>query len=222
MSSTAEATLPPAGHPSRNAAPTITTPRLELCLPVEADAPTLAALLSSPETNPSTPVETKGVEHYRQRVGRWVGQAERGERAFMVIKLRETGKVIGFGGFNEFRWVARAAGEGDDGEKVLEADTGVVIDTKHWRKGYGKEAIVAKAEYAFNVLGAEFMSIDTSLDNEPWRALMRDMGLGAVETKSSASHYKEGEETEVWLYRFSRTDWETARADMMRRGKWPL
>lgn len=85
------------------------------------------------------------------------------------------------------------------------------------------------AEYAFVDLGADHVSCNTELENEPWRALMGSIGLGAKEEalfKSEAEKGKardgDGGVQEGWVYHFHKVHWAAAKAYMQEAGKWPL
>lgn len=168
-------------------------------------------------------------EAYLKRMVNWQKASEEGRYAFTVILLRSPsessspgeseqgeGKLIGFGGFNEFRWVKSLDGRVDN---VLEVDVGAQIDHKHWRKGYGREAFVAMVEYAFTKLGAEQLSCDTDFRNEPWRELMKTVRLEKNEQAhvNGEGHPACGDKS--WLWRFNRGDWQTAKAEMGKSGK---
>lgn len=142
------------------------------------------------------------------------------------------GKLIGFGGFNEFRWgksLLDGPAQADRDNNVLEADIGAQIDTTLVNQGYGREAVVAMAEYAFVDLGADHVSCDTELENEPWRALMGSIGLEGKEEALFQSEAEEGQAPENnggvqegWVYHFHRGDWAAAKTYMQEAGKWPL
>lgn len=162
----------------------------------------------------------------------WEKASDEGRYAFMVILVRPTpnsslttggtkeeAEVIGFGGFNEFRWIYSAE---VNTKKVLEVDVGAQIDHKHWRKGYGREAFIAMAEYAFMELGAQQLSCDTQVWNTPWRELMKTIGLGPKERAhvNPEGHPNAGGKS--WLWQFDRKIWEAARGWMQKSQKWPL
>ncbi len=134
----------------------------------------------------------------------------------MVIQLRETGELVGFGGFNSLPYKPALDGSGVE---VLVGDLGVLIDRSHWRKGYATEVLCAKSEFGFDYFGCGFMFLDTDKDNEPVRSLMRAMGLGHVETKKPSMFNKEDW---AWLYEYDKATWETAKAEMKAKGTWPL
>jgi len=234
----------PSDHPTRLPSYRIETPRLIIRSGVPSDAPAQAALLSAPENHPFTPPDSGAVEEHLGRLERWASKRAEGNFAFMVVTLRD-GTLVGFAGFNEFRWgdpldpasydaTTAVASEGEDtggqeegggengaprvaGLKFLEADIGVLLDYRYWRKGYGREVVAAEVEYAFDVLGADHIDCDTQMENEPWRALVRSMGLGASESMRVAGRFGDD-----WVYRFGRPLWEEAKAGMKANGSWPL
>ncbi|KAI9832499.1 MAG: hypothetical protein M1819_004288 [Sarea resinae] len=210
----------------------IDTPRLILRSAVPDDAPAIAHLRIDPANSPFMPVEPDlSIEVYQNRIVDWTAAAERGESAFMVIILRDAsdlpvvtstmenrddgaGTLIGFGGFNSLNFARTPDGSA---KEFRIGDTGIMIDHLHWRKGYALEALCATVEYGLYVLRCEHMLIETRRDNEPWRGLMRSMGLGDVE-KERKGNRLHGE----WVYKFGRDIWEEAKAGMVARGKWML
>jgi RimJ/RimL family protein N-acetyltransferase len=236
----------PPDHPTRVPSHRIETPRLIIRSGLPTDAAAQAALLSAPQNHPFTPPDSGDVADHLRRLERWASKQTEGNFGFMVVTLRD-GTFMGFAGFNVFRWgppfdpasydvtTALPSSDGDDGKageqtganqgeegaheqfKFLEADIGILLDYRHWRQGYAREIIAAQAEYAFNVLGADSISCDTQMENEPWRALMRSMGLGSSETMRP-----EGRFGDEWFYRFGRPLWQEAKAGMMKKGIWPL
>ncbi|KAL1868537.1 hypothetical protein VTK73DRAFT_3629 [Phialemonium thermophilum] len=190
---------------------TINTPRLVVRSTVLSDAPAICALMINQanfpfdEVNPNLTTET-----YRERIARWAGATARLESAFMVVTLRDSGEIIGFGGFNLFRPGPNGSGR--------EGDTGIVIDHRYWRKGYAKEAVCGTVEFGFGALGCDRMAMDTSAENEPWRAFMRNLGLGHTESKREDGRDGKWD----WVYRFPRATWEVAKQELKDKGQWPL
>ena len=174
---------------------TITSPRLVIRTAVPSDGEALVAFFTNPANFPWEPEKDLTLEKILPRIGRWAKATEEGRSAFMVVVLRETGDVIGFGGFNslphtgplgsEPTWTM-AKKEGPVGEGVVQAaDIGMSIDHRYQRKGYAREAVCMLAEYGFGTLGCSYAHMDTAKDNEPFRALMRDMGIKEVEGDGS-------------------------------------
>ncbi|KAF0332605.1 hypothetical protein K4K61_005003 [Colletotrichum sp. SAR11_59] len=176
---------------------TITTPRLIIRSAVPEDDEALYNLLSTPENQPFDAVQPGlSPEVMRARIGRWKPMTAAGKNAFMVVALRETGEVIGNGGFNCFEddnGTSVAQQDGEDGEDGVRrrpylTDTGVVLDHRHWGKGYGRETLCAKVEYAVEELGCKVVRVETADDNKPLRALMASLGLAEIETKGPVSY----------------------------------
>jgi RimJ/RimL family protein N-acetyltransferase len=126
--------------------------------------------------------------------------------------------MIGMTGFNSF---PKEGELGDTSTQVLVGDTGAMIDYRYARRGYALEAMEAVFEYGFGVLGCGIMSLDTDKENEPWRALMRSMGLGDVEVVRRIEEGNRTGEDEV-SYRFDRAKWEICKRGLEERGKWLL
>ncbi|KAH8890142.1 acyl-CoA N-acyltransferase [Thozetella sp. PMI_491] len=195
----------------------IKTPRLIIRSAVPEDAEPVYRLLSSPDNNPHTPVDPElSPEVFSRRIARWKETAETGVNAFMVIASRETGELVGFGGFNSLPKKPALDGSG---QEVLVGDIGVMIDKKQWRKGYATEAICAKTEFGFSHFGCGFMFLDTGKDNEPVRALMKALHLDHVESTKQSAFDKDDW---VWLYEYDKATWERAKAQLKEEGKWPL
>lgn len=199
-------------HPTRREAHIIETRRLIIRTAEPEDAPDIAALRGNPENNPYGGVDSNDPEVYKGRISRWQKANAEGRYAFLVILLRESGTLIGFGGYNEFRWINPSGGQNEDKKDVLEVDIGAQIDHRYWRQGYAREAFVAMLEYAFNDLGAVQISCDTNPANEPWRGLMQSVGLGAKEEKqvNPDGHPASGETSLVW--RFTHGYWDAVQA----------
>lgn len=199
-------------HPTRRETHIIETRRLIIRTAAPADAPDIAALRGNPGNNPYGGADSNDPEVYMGRISRWQKANADGRYAFLVILLRDSGRLIGFGGYNEFRWISPSDSQIGDEKDVLEVDIGAQIDHRYWRQGYAREAFVAMVEYAFNELGAARISCDTNTANEPWRGLMQSVGLGAKEEEqvNPEDHPASGQTSLVW--RFTRGDWEAVKA----------
>lgn len=209
----------------------ITSPRLMIRSAVPSDGEALVGYFSN-QANFPWPVEKDlALEKMLPRIDKWADATAAGRSAFMVIVLRETDQVIGFGGFNSLprteppggnpTWdIRKGTGEG----VVLAADVGVSIDHQHQRKGYAKEAVCAVVEYGFKNLGCAYAHLDTQKSNEPMKALMAGLGVKGIE----------GDDSEPWPdtafgfaskainYDVDRTTWEGLREELKRKGTWPL
>lgn len=199
-------------HATRREVHRIETRRLIIRTAEHGDAPGIAALRGNPENSPYGTADSNDPEVYMDRISKWQKANAEGRYAFLVILLRDSGTLIGFGGYNEFRWIDPSGSQNEDKKHVLEVDIGAQIDHRCWRQGYAREAFVAMLEYAFNDLGAEQISCDTNTANEPWRGLMQSVGLGAKEEKqvNPEGHPASGKTSLVW--RFNRGCWEAAKA----------
>lgn len=198
-------------QPTRRVAHRIETQRLVIRTALHEDASHIAALRGNPENNPYSGADSSDPEVYKGRISNWQKANAEGRYAFLVILLRDSGKLIGFGGYNEFRWISPTSGESAGENNVLEVDIGAQIDHKYWRQGYAREAFVSMVEYAFNELGAVQISCDTNARNEPWRGLMQSVGLGAKEERqmNPQGHPASGQTSLVW--RFTRESWAAAK-----------
>lgn len=218
--------------PTRRESHRIETRRLVIRTAVPKDAQAIAALRGNPKNNFLGEADSDDPETYLRRMANWQKASEEGRYAFTVFLLRplpdrsspavseeNEGQIIGFGGFNAFRWIDSPD---DPASKALEVDVGAQIDHKYWHKGYGREAFVGVTEYAFAELGAQQVSCDTNVRNEPWRELMKTVGLGHKEQAhmNSEGHPAAGEKS--WLWQFGREDWEGAKSWMQKSGTWPV
>lgn len=120
--------------------------------------------------------------------------------------------MIGNTGFNSFPLKPSLA---DPAKEVLVADTGILVDYRFLRKGYALEALSAVVEYGFAELGCGMTSLETSADNEPFRSLMRTMGIGEGTLRG------EGKKQEA-AYLFDVEMWEKAKEQLKANGKWYL
>jgi RimJ/RimL family protein N-acetyltransferase len=210
----------------------IETPRLVIRSPVAADIPAMMELMSNPANLPmgETKAETGlTAEGMGTRLDKWRRLASEGRNAFLVVALRNDDDavvVIGYLGFNCFRTRGEFDGsepERDDPTPGLDGryltDLGVVLDHRQRRRGYSSEAVCAAAEFAYAELGCQVVRMETGLANEPWRGLMRSLGLAALEEKGQASY--PGKPI-AWLYKVHRAAWEAAKVELKEKGKWPL
>lgn len=193
----------------------ITTPRLIIRSAKHSDAAGICHVLGNPLNFPHNPVDPDlTLDVFERRIAKWETATAKGDSAFMIVILRETNKIIGFGGFNSLPKAPALTGSD---RLELEGDTGLVIDHPFWRKGYATEAFCGTVEYGFDKLGCGHMSMDTSIQNEGWRAFMNHLGLAHVEVRRA-----EGREGEDFSYKFDKKSWEQAKVGLMSRGKWPL
>ncbi|THV48471.1 hypothetical protein BGAL_0246g00110 [Botrytis galanthina] len=192
--------------PSPN--PNLRTRNLILRPAVPSDAAPITAVFANPLNNqnePHTP-SNPTVEEYLRRIAKWDDLRASGKAYFLVITRRPTTEiksasspaddVIGFGGINAVTTDAQ-------GKRV--ADLGVLIDSSEWRKGYGREALQATLDFAFQSVEAEGVGceeafLETLAVNTPFQGLVDRMGMAKWKRVKS-----EGKELE---YRFSKEDWE--------------
>lgn len=213
----------------------IETPRLVIRTPEPADATAMVEVLSNPANLPMG--ETKAPprsteEKVRERLERWCKLAVEGRMVTLVVALRDQaggagdGAIVGYMGFNCFRTRGELEGtepERQDPTPGLEGrymtDLGVTIDHAHQRRGYSTEVVCASTEFAFEEVGCQVVRLETALLNEPWRALMRFMGLGGLEEKATVSF---GDKSEGYIYKVDKAVWQKAKAELKEKGKWPL
>lgn len=181
--------------------PAIRTPRLLLRAPQLQDAPGMAALFANPRSTEFEPHKPRNptTEHYAAEIPKYEARRERGEAAMMsILRSSDDGTpdvVIGFGGINGI-----SLREGTD--RV--ADVGVLIDSSEWRKGYGREALAATFEYAYDEGQCQFVMMETMAVNKPLQALAASLGLD--------KHKQFVNDDQECLYMISKAQWEAARA----------
>lgn len=207
---------------------TITTPRLLIRSCIVSDALGVNTLRSEPLNNPFGGVVDPDlpVSVQEERIEAQKISTAEGKNAWMVIILKdpratdpsvealrvEEGTMIGNTGFNCFPLQPSLA---DPSKEVIMADTGVLVDYRFAKKGYALEAQCAVIEYGFEELGCGMISLETNAANEPFRNLMRTMGISEKEIRG------EGEKQEV-AYLFDREMWEGAKKQMNVNRKWYL
>ncbi|ROW02923.1 hypothetical protein VSDG_01715 [Cytospora chrysosperma] len=188
----------------------ITSPRLTIRTAVHSDGEALVAFFTNPANFPWEAEAALTLEKVLPRIDRWAKATAEGKSAFMVVVLRESNQLIGFGGFNSLPYTEPLGSqptwtmtnkEGREEGMVLAADIGMSIDHKHQRKGYAREAICASIE-----------------------GLMKDMGIEEVEGDGGETLEDApfGFARKSYNYQFDRNAWEGVRDGMKKRGKWPL
>lgn len=212
---------------------TITSPRLIIRTAVPSDSEALVDYFTNAANFPWEPEKDLTREKVLPRIDRWAKATGEGKSAFMVVVQRDSDQLIGFGGFNNFPYTGSLGSEPtwkmkqQEGPRegiVRVADIGISIDHKYQRKGYAREAVCALAEYGLGKLECGYVHMDTAKDNEPLRALMRDMSIDEVEgdggeaVEGAAFCYA----SKSFNYEFDRPAWETVKNEMMKIGKWPL
>lgn len=213
-----------ASPPSSRESYQILSPRLVIRTAVTADAESLQKFMTTAENFPHNPCNTDiTVEKLQTSIGRWHDMQRGGINAFLVITLRETGELVGQGSYNCFERIA----ENEEGEEKaaqhatgrLLTDFGVMLDHGHWRRGLGAEAVCSLVEFAARDLGCGVFRTETDEGNEPWRALLRGVGLAGFESFGPQSY---DENVSGWVWKFDAEDWGRVRADLKEKGKWPL
>jgi RimJ/RimL family protein N-acetyltransferase len=216
--------LPAHARPSH----AIRTPRLLIRSTVVSDALAVTFIRTDKLNNPFGGVVESGitlVEQQERIAGNIITTAE-GKNAWMVAIIRdpnylghgikelgvEEGIVIGNTGFNSFPSQPSIV---DPLKEVIVGDIGCLIDHRFVRKGYAVETLSAVIEYGLGELRCGMISLATNFDNEPFRNVMRTMGIG------EGTIVVEGEDRTV-KYLFDRTMWERAREHMKASGKWYL
>lgn len=210
---------------------TVTSPRLTIRTAVPSDGEALVAYFSNPANFPWPVEKDLTLDKMLPRIDKWADATVNGRSAFMVITLRETNELIGFGGFNNLprteplgdkpAWKIRnGTGEGI----VLVADVGVSIDHQHQRRGYAREAVCAVVEYGFDTLGCAYAHLDTQESNDPMRALMSGLGVKGVQGDGSEALEDAafGFASKSVNFEVDKATWDHLREDIKLKGLWPL
>ncbi|KAJ9133294.1 hypothetical protein NKR23_g10849 [Pleurostoma richardsiae] len=186
---------------------------------VLSDADAIYHLLSDQANFPYDEVQPDlSPEVFRSRVDKWAHATAEGRSAFMVVVVRETDELIGFGGFNSLPRAPALRSSHDSAEELV-GDAGLVIDHQSWRKGFATEAFCATMEFSFRTLGCGHFSIDTAKEIETWRAFMKEMGLGGTEDRMD-SWRKQGDWE--YVYNFDQETSGEAKKGLKTKGRWPL
>ncbi|KAK1991609.1 gcn5-related n-acetyltransferase [Colletotrichum falcatum] len=201
----------------------IVTPRLIIRTAVPSDAKAYLGYLTTPANFPfQEPEKDLTMDRIRARIDDFAESTARGENGWIVIVLRDTGELIGNGGYNTFEPVDAAGfllpgtATLPPGERRM-TDLGVGINHRHWRRGYALEALEALVEHARASLGCEVFRVETGDDNGPLRSLMRTAGLGGLESRHRASY---DASQEVWAWKFDAGHWARSTAKLKGEGKW--
>ncbi|KAJ4425109.1 hypothetical protein N0V82_000164 [Gnomoniopsis sp. IMI 355080] len=210
--------------PSHRESYEITSPRLVIRTALETDAEGLHRFLTTPENFPHMPCDEKlTVENLRPRIDRWKKMQAQGSNAFLIIVLQETGEIIGQGSYNCFEWVESSGMTEGAVTKAPEwrklTDFGVLLDHRHWRKGLGTEAVCSLVNFAAEELGCSLFRTETAQGNEPWRAVIRSVGLQEFESFGPQSW---DQKVEGWVWKFDAADWQNVKARKQESGEWPL
>ena len=161
----------------------INGPRLTLRTPKVEDAAAHVYLFTNPENLEHEVNSSRGptITQYETRIKKMQEDTDSGKSAFMVIelpslagndRLQQYGSIIGSGGFNEI--VVK------DGLK--RGDTGALIDSSEWGKGYGTEALRMTIDYGFANMNLDVIQLETLAENAAMRAVLeRKFGLTGME-----------------------------------------
>ncbi|PSS00696.1 hypothetical protein BD289DRAFT_423702 [Coniella lustricola] len=229
--STMSTIQPPPFHRSSY---TITSPRLTIRTAQESDTIALMKHLQTPENFPWPCEQDITPEKLSQRLGRWQAMQSRGETAFLIMTLNETGELLGQASYNCFEQVevatpmsafetqAATSEKGKSNEakkKVLLTDLGITLEHSHWRKGLGTEAYCSLMEFAIVELGVRLFRCETGENNEAWKTTMRKLGLGRFEEFGPISF---NDKLKGWRWRYSAEDWAVIKEELKESERWPL
>jgi RimJ/RimL family protein N-acetyltransferase len=97
----------------------------------------------------------------RRSVAHWIERTN----LDMLLVEKETGLVVGCGGFPRMDW------------EVPSFEIGYWLRTSHWGRGLMTEAVVAWTDFAFDILGARRVEIRCDARNERSGAVARRAGF---------------------------------------------
>lgn len=205
----------------------ITTPRLTIRSATKSDAAFLLQLHSDPADAEMRVFRdpAQSLTAFEQRTVEWANTAAEGKNRFMVIVVKSSspgfdsldcpishdGKLIGMTGFNVIEYAPdQESPHIDRGAKIEEIDVGVhtLPEAAGW--GWGREALAAVVDYAFE-LGSKSILMETMAVNKKFIAFCAKIGLDKY--SRSRMDEKHGEER---IYRFDRAAWEEAKRN------WPV
>ena len=204
-------------HPSTSVDLYLRTPRPPLSPDkVSPDAHHLSTIFSEPANTRYEPRQPKdtSAERYNRDIQKWLADSAEGKNCFMFICLRpaphttsvtrdaksaDEETVVGFGGIN-----AISVSNAPDGMERRVADVGLLIHPPFLHKGYGRAALTGILNEAFVAWEVDGCIAETMTKNEPFRGLMKAIGLGRLEEAR-----KTGEEWgDACVYGIERENWE--------------
>ncbi|KAG0054652.1 hypothetical protein BGZ90_005934 [Linnemannia elongata] len=196
----------------------IVTPRLVIRNAIPSDAEAMARILSSPENMPYQKCDDRiPTDEMLRRLTKWNKMASEGSNAFLPHSADTPVSEPSLDDSIDLQ--PRSPSLPVSGTSPYLTDIGVLLDHSLWRKGYATEALCASINFAFTELKCQLIRMETDIKNEPWRALMRSMGFESLEESAVVSF--EGKTT-GWIYMLDIETWETTKANLKARGKWPL
>ena len=201
----------------------IQTPQLIIRSLEVTDADSYYAMLADVRNFTHDPIDqTMTQDEIPQRIQKLNSMAALGANAYLALEGRVSGKLVGHCGYNTFQMVDIRDFFGAPGlpatQKVM-TDIGIMIDHRHWRKGYAREAFCAMVEFSIHHLGCEVFRCESTQDNIPWHRLMDSLGLSAAVTDSLASYTAN---LRVSAWKWDVNFWITAKEWMEQCGTWPL
>ncbi|GAB7344780.1 hypothetical protein MBLNU457_3245t1 [Dothideomycetes sp. NU457] len=205
----------------------LTTPRTILRSAIKSDAAFLLQLHSDPADAEMRVFRdpAQSLAAFEQRTVEWASAAAEGKNRFMVIVVKPSspgfdsidcpvshdGKLVGMTGFNTIEYSpGQEAPHIDRGAKIEEIDLGVhtLPGAAGW--GWGREALAAVTDHAFE-LGSKRVLMETMAVNTKFIAFCAKIGLEKY--SRSRMDEKHGEER---IYQFDRAAWKEAKRN------WPV
>ncbi len=149
-----------------SAFPLLETDRLRLRRIVEADADAVVAILSDPQVTRYLLDDPDGTTPAQWPMVEWADRIYEKRSGFRwAITLNGSDTLIGTCGFH--LW--------DHGHH--RAETGYELDSRYWRQGLMREALVAVLRFGFERLDLHRVEADVTAGNEASAGLLRTLGF---------------------------------------------
>jgi len=87
-----------------------------------------------------------------------------------------------------------------------------VLHPRHWRQGYGREAVTALLDVVFRMQGVDRAIAEIDTRNAASIGLVQALGFRHAETRQDAAEFK-GSTSHEHVYELTRADWAAQRAD---------
>lgn len=160
----------------------VTTDRLLMRRPIEADAEALVAVFGDPEVVRHLAGGVADHDQIWRAIAEWLGHWEMRGYGLWTWVERSTGTVVGRGGlWNPAGWP--------------HLEVGWALARTHWGRGYATEAGRAALEVAWSYLGAEWVCSVIRPGNGASQRVARRLG-GRLDRRD----YVRGMKVEIWRY----------------------
>jgi [ribosomal protein S5]-alanine N-acetyltransferase len=188
----------------------VSTPRLMIRTAKVEDAHNLQEMVWHEDNNeymePGSPMP---LGEFQKRIEQMKNSSSGSKIAYLLICLKDTDEVIGFGRFDSKK------------HQTAFQNVGLAIEDKYRRMGYGREALCALFEMAFDVIKLEKVRAKSSSENRPFNELMRSLKLQDTSDSGAKSNNSYAILADP-VYSISKAAWTEAADFMTEKGYWPL